>query len=185
MLGRRVNQKGLYILVLHLENGRTIKVGRFGQVRFKPNYYAYVGSARGAGGIPARIQRHLRPTEEKRSHWHIDTLAQHAEIVEVWWSYIIEATECHCVKTIARFGRRPCPGFGASDCRCAGHLLEFENEQMFNQSFATLQEMLQGDLQRVRLSSTHEAPPKQIGEIFHAKENTNLNQRSFVGGSAQ
>ncbi len=61
---------GTYILLVHLTCPAVLSVGRLGTYPLPAGMYAYCGSARGAGGLRARINRHLRL--EKPIHWHID-----------------------------------------------------------------------------------------------------------------
>jgi histidyl-tRNA synthetase len=91
-------------------------------------WYIYAGSARGPGGIRARLGRHLGPG--KGAHWHIDTLTQAA--VARRGFPIPGGEECALVRALlARPGTRiPVPGFGSSDCRsCASHLLAVAQER--------------------------------------------------------
>ncbi len=67
--------KGTYLLVLKLEYGVSIK----DRWRLEPGLYAYVGSA--MNDLVARVSRHLR--KEKKKHWHIDHLLEHAKILSV------------------------------------------------------------------------------------------------------
>jgi len=112
---------GTYALILQCYASEAIQVGRWGQLDLQPGYYIYVGSAFGAGGVRARVSRHLRTG--KRKHWHIDFLRAHARPVEAWVSY--EAV--HLEHTWAGIlldmpGMTPIRGFGCSDCRCSSHL---------------------------------------------------------------
>lgn len=94
----------------------VISVGRLGETGFRAGAYAYVGSA--AGGLRGRLRRHLRA--EKRTRWHIDYLLERARIERVLTCYG-DRSECAIARTLAaRF--EAVPGFGASDCRCRGHL---------------------------------------------------------------
>ena len=63
---------GYYVLVIRVKRGLTITTKGGKRFNLKPGIYAYIGSARGPGGIRARILRHLR--KDKRKHWHIDYL---------------------------------------------------------------------------------------------------------------
>lgn len=82
----------------------------------------YAGSARGGGGIRARLRRHFR--RGKPVHWHVDELtnaARHLSAVAVPLG-----SECDLVDRLVDSGRFAfaLPGFGASDCRrCTAHLL--------------------------------------------------------------
>jgi len=87
---------------------------------FAPGRYAYLGSARGPGGIRARCARHLR--KDKALRWHVDrlTVAGHVAALPV-----PEGDECALTATLLAHGATvPVPGFGSSDCRsCSAHLV--------------------------------------------------------------
>ena len=70
------DRTGTYVLVLELEGACKISVGALGVVSFNEGYYAYVGSARGPGGLGARLRRHL--SRPKKRRWHIDFLLHRA-----------------------------------------------------------------------------------------------------------
>ncbi len=113
---------GVYALVLLLEEPAAVKVrGRV--FRLEPGCYVYVGSARGPGGLRARIARHT--ASEKRVKWHVDQLTSGAaELACVVYSRA-GVRECALVPHLERLGfEHPAPGFGSSDCRsCRSHLL--------------------------------------------------------------
>ena len=56
---------------------KRIDIGSLGRFDILPGFYAYVGSAFGAGGLRARIGHHLESTAWP--HWHIDYLLGIAE----------------------------------------------------------------------------------------------------------
>ena len=131
---------GAYWLVLHLESAAALTVGRFGEVCFPAGYYVYTGSARGPGGIRARLGRHLRGSPRPR--WHIDALRARAAPIAWGWTTAPDPTppwECRWAQALAAAPAAfiPLPGFGASDCRhhCPAHLVGFP-------SLATLQTAL-------------------------------------------
>lgn len=124
-------EPGVYCLALRLGRGCEISVGQLGMFRFPEGWYLYVGSALGSGGLKARLGRHMRP--KKRHHWHVDHLLDHARIVQVVWAAWPERLECQWAE-IARGlagATIPVPGFGASDCRCPGHLVRLSEETDF------------------------------------------------------
>ena len=125
------SEPGSYVLVMHLAQPRTITVGKLGTFEFPAGWYAYVGSALGPGGLAARLAYHQR--REKSYHWHIDYLLVYAELVEVWWSQENRRKECMWATAL-----RSIPGtrvlvanFGASDCRCLAHLVQFRQRPDF------------------------------------------------------
>ena len=117
---------GTYVLALWLDAPHRISIGRLGRFEFPSGWYLYVGSARGPGGLRARLQRHWRRSASgKRAHWHVDHLREHT----VWggaWARCSELrlectwAEALCLRPDASMVVR---GFGASDCRCATHLV--------------------------------------------------------------
>ncbi len=117
----RRNARGSYVLLIYLDTGKRIEVGKLGVFDFPHGYYLYAGSA--LGGLRARVKRHFR--KEKKLHWHIDYLLEQAKIIEVWAVLSEERLECH----LARAARTlpgatvPVSGFGSSDCRCPAHLV--------------------------------------------------------------
>lgn len=117
MLEHLPDAPGTYLLLLRLDGPARLEVGRLGAVTFSAGLYAYVGSARGTGGLRARVGRHLRA--EKPLHWHIDRLTARAAVVAAWWRESPDRLECHWAQTVLAL---PGGGFGASDCACRAHL---------------------------------------------------------------
>lgn len=110
-------EKGAYALVVQLENPVD-----FNGSSLKPGLYVYLGSARGPGGLGARLKRHFRA--EKKMHWHIDRLTTATDKIAA--SAIEGGDECDLVATLLRHSEfeLAVPGFGSTDCRvCQGHLL--------------------------------------------------------------
>jgi Uri superfamily endonuclease len=116
---------GTYVLFACLENETTLSIGRLGDFNFPAGYYSYVGSARGPGGLNARLARHLRAG--KRPRWHIDYLLQVATVTEIWQVSSSERLECRWAEALHHLlgATLPVPGFGSSDCGCPSHLFLF------------------------------------------------------------
>ncbi|MFO8102484.1 MAG: GIY-YIG nuclease family protein [Dehalococcoidia bacterium] len=116
-----MNSRGSYLLLLYLDAGTRIAIGKLGRADFPAGYYLYAGSA--LGGLSPRINRHFR--KEKKLHWHIDYLLFHAQILEVWGVYSNERVECHLARAALDLtgAAVPAAGFGSSDCRCRTHLV--------------------------------------------------------------
>ncbi len=113
---------GAYVLILEVARSVPLRVATLPRIHLPPGRYAYVGSAKGTGGIRARVRRHLRT--HKKAHWHVDHLTAAAPVVEIL-AYP-DADECDVVERLLRRRRTmtPVAGFGSSDCkRCAAHLL--------------------------------------------------------------
>lgn len=130
----RVSDSGCYQLLLHLEHGVELTVGRLGKVRFAAGYYVYTGSAR--RGLSHRLRRHAR--RDKPLHWHIDYLTAVATVVGHQTFELDPARpeqECELHRALAsREGvTEPVRGFGSSDCRCRSHLARIRDADQFSE----------------------------------------------------
>ena len=116
---------GTYLLLMQLDREVEITVGHLGTFGFAAAYYCYVGSARGPGGIAARVRRHLRGA--KRLHWHVDYLLCEAPVMEIWATRSTDRLECIWAKALLNLPDVTVPvrGFGSSDCSCQAHLFRF------------------------------------------------------------
>lgn len=118
------DSRGAYLLLIALGHPLQFELGRR-PLRFGPGLYAYAGSARGPGGIRARLARHFR--REKKLHWHVDRLTTAAARVSAL--AIAGGAECNVAARLAASRRFVFahPGFGSSDCRkCESHLLRWQ-----------------------------------------------------------
>ena len=115
---------GTYTLLVQLDETADLTVGALGEREFPAGWYAYTGSALGAGGF-ARVDRHraVAAGERDTRHWHVDSLLGHtaASIDLVSCSGRLDV-ECAVAARIERTVAEPVPGFGASDCGCDSHL---------------------------------------------------------------
>jgi sugar fermentation stimulation protein A len=110
----------VYVFVFDVPQPASVVVGALGRAQLAPGRYGYVGSAR--RGLAARLARHARKRKPRR--WHIDYLARLAVPVgALTWPWR-EGRECRLAEalTATGAGRLCVPRFGASDCRCPGHL---------------------------------------------------------------
>ena len=73
--------------------------------------YLYIGSARGAGGIAARLSRHFKA--EKKAHWHIDQLTLQAQQMAAY--ALVGVGECSLVRALnnSRLFHSALPGLAA------------------------------------------------------------------------
>jgi Uri superfamily endonuclease len=113
---------GAYALIIDLGHGFRLPIRRLGVGRIGPGRLIYCGSARGPGGINARLTRHLR--RDKKQHWHVDHLTARGRVTAA--AAFLDGSECELVpRALALPGADvPVPGFGSSDCRaCASHLI--------------------------------------------------------------
>jgi len=86
-----------------------------------PGRYLYCGSAKGPGGLKARLARHMR--KGKAVRWHVDRIIEAGRVLGAW--AFPGGDECALAQRLAGMGFPvPIPGFGSSDCRvCESHLL--------------------------------------------------------------
>lgn len=114
---------GAYLLKITLAKPVTLSGSRLAGLVLAAGDYLYAGSARGPGGIPARLKHHV--SKAKKPHWHVDQLTLAAQRLESM--AFPGGRECHLVAALLRLPGLsvPIPGFGASDCRlCPAHLLK-------------------------------------------------------------
>ena len=127
--------RGSYMLHHYFSLSQLLVIGRLGSYCLPAGHYFYVGSARGGGGLRARVGRHLRG--DGAQHWHIDYVRAVAEVREVFYTVTDRAIECKWSQALARLphARIPVPYFGASDCRsgCRAHLIAFPRNVANNQ----------------------------------------------------
>ncbi len=114
--------KGVYVLILRLEDSRDIRVGKIGKLHFRRGYYAYVGSAQGSGG-EKRVIRHFNIAQGKNAprKWHIDYLLPHSDVICAVFSPTDEDLECIVAKILGEYSEG-LKGFGCTDCQCESHL---------------------------------------------------------------
>lgn len=112
---------GLYVVWLRLSAPCKVRIGALGAMQFQPGIYAYVGSAQ--RNRDARIRRHLRL--DKPLRWHFDYLRPCGTVVAVSLAEGDRAGECILAERLRVQAGAAIehPRFGASDCRCPGHLL--------------------------------------------------------------
>lgn len=118
------DESGTYCLIFHLENSINVSIGKIGTFLFNSGYYVYFGSAKGSGGLQARLNRHL--SMEKKKFWHIDYLRPHMIFIAAVFSLQTNQECVWCLKLQNNTTFTvPVKGFGASDCVsfCRAHLL--------------------------------------------------------------
>ena len=130
-----IPHKGSYALVFRMKHACDLVIGRLGHYQFLPGFYIYLGSALGPGGISARTRRHLNYSCSKAPYWHVDRLLGVSKITEIWWKARTESVECLWAARLATIGSIHIAGFGASDCRCAGHLIHFKDLDEVSKGF--------------------------------------------------
>jgi len=145
--------RGAYVLHLYISRPQLLIVSRLGQYRLPAGYYFYAGSAHGAGGLQARVGRHLR--RAGTLHWHIDYLRAVSKVQDVFYTVTDEARECKWSRALAQLPRAfiPIPYFGSSDCRsgCVAHLVAFPRRAEFAGVQRVLEQAAGAPLVRLRV----------------------------------
>ena len=112
---------GAYAFTIALSSPLLLNIPRFTGILLPAGRYVYVGSARGSGGLRARLRRHLR--RSKTAHWHIDRLTVIGAVQQV--IAVPHGRECALMQKLSQMPgvTVPVAGFGASDCRsCQAHM---------------------------------------------------------------
>ncbi len=120
--------------MLRCSRACAVVVDSLGSMNVEPGLYLYLGSAFGPGGIEARLARHAARSKAKR--WHIDYLRPRTSLVEAWFSTALVQLEHDWAARALALPNAvvPLPRFGASDCRCASHLLRFPDSDSSSRS---------------------------------------------------
>ena len=113
--------KGCYCLIIHMNDIKSIKIGKLGKISFEKGHYVYVGSA--MNSLEARLNRHL--SDDKKLHWRIDYLLKESEITDIMYNEN-EKVECELSQYISTKAKGTA-NFGCSDCQCESHLYYFKN----------------------------------------------------------
>lgn len=86
----------------------------------------------GSSTLINRVKRHIKPSKDKKTHWHIDYLLNQKKSI-ITKLYLIpssERLECMIAKDLLMFADNSIKDFGSSDCSCQSHLFyikEFKN----------------------------------------------------------
>ena len=131
---REAEDRGSYLVILRLREGRQITVGKRGNIFFPPGYYVYVGSA--MANLTARVERHRRL--RKRFHWHIAYLRQVAQFETALPVRSSVPLECPMAEAMDAIADWTVPGFGSSDCSCPSHLFGMGSNPLNSPEFISL-----------------------------------------------
>jgi sugar fermentation stimulation protein A len=131
LVRREAEDRGSYILVLHVSSSRSVEVGRLGRIQFPAGYYLYVGSAE--KNLTRRLERHRR--ERKRFFWHIDYLRARAEVHQILPIRTSDRLECELASALKKVADWEVPGFGSSDCGCLSHLFGMRTDPLHSTEF--------------------------------------------------
>ncbi len=118
--------KAVYAMLFTLEKPITITIRSLGSISLGKRIYAYIGSARGPGGLRARINHHLR-RHKRRKHWHIDYITVNPvfkplKLVYIETSMDLEEELVERILSTRQYSI-VVQGFGSSDKKSISHLL--------------------------------------------------------------
>lgn len=120
-------ESGCYIFSCKLEKAISLQAGARPPELFKSGFYFYVGRAK--KNLTKRLGRHF--LSEKKCRWHIDYLS--SITIPSFAMITPHLDECKISRHLANHGDTILiRGFGASDCKCRGHLHFSENEISVN-----------------------------------------------------
>jgi Uri superfamily endonuclease len=124
-IARSSDAAGTYALLLGVERHARVRIGALGEMDLEPGALVYVGSARGSGGLRARLGHHCRTST--RPHWHLDYLHAETAILGAWVSTSPDLLEHRWASAVGamRGAAIPAADFGSSDCACPAHLFWF------------------------------------------------------------
>ncbi len=131
LLAKEAEDKGDYIMVLHLGEDRSVSVGSKGRMEFKAGYYMYVGSAK--ANLTQRMERHKR--KRKNKHWHLDYLRGYCDVVAAMAVRSSDDLECAMAQDLRKITEWEIPKFGSSDCHCKSHLFGMTENPIHNEAF--------------------------------------------------
>jgi Uri superfamily endonuclease len=102
---------GTYVVSFTLPGAVYVSIGQLGRFDFPAGDYVYLGSARGPGGLRARLRHHLR--SDKAIHWHIDYLHPYLDIKAIGYLSGYDNLECAWSQSLVVLpaARTPAPGF--------------------------------------------------------------------------
>ena len=114
---------GAYAMAIELADKAAVRLCGRSPITLSAGRYLYCGSAKGPGGLKARLSRHMR--RGKSLHWHVDQLTEQGLVVGSW--VFPGGDECELVQ-MCSYLPMPIARFGSSDCAtCRSHLLFWPN----------------------------------------------------------
>jgi len=118
------SSKGTYALIFELTNDVKLSIRTLGERTLSKGIYVYVGSARGPGGLKARIKRHLAKT--KKLKWHIDyiTSTNHFKARAIVYALTNQDVEHTIASILEKQLAIPIQRFGSTDKPSRSHLFK-------------------------------------------------------------
>jgi Uri superfamily endonuclease len=112
-----------YAMAIELADTVVVMLSGRAPIALPAGRYLYCGSAKGPGGLKARLSRHMRRSKSVR--WHVDQLTEQGLVIGSW--IFPGGDECRLVQ-MCSYLPMLIAGFGSSDCAtCGSHLLQWPN----------------------------------------------------------
>jgi hypothetical protein len=73
---------GAYVIAIELAKTVAVVLSGRSPIILPTGHYLYCGSAKGPGGLKARLSRHMRRGKSVR--WHVDQLTEHGLVIGSW-----------------------------------------------------------------------------------------------------
>lgn len=155
---------GAYVIAIELADPVAVTLLGQAAIELPAGRYLYCGSAKGPGGLKARLSRHFRRGKSVR--WHIDQLTECGSVVGSW--IFPGGDECELVRRFSQLPV-PIPGFGSSDCaKCRSHLLQWSNGTALPLHDANVSARREGMVMRgYRQVTGQESMPPESGLMRH------------------
>ena len=93
---------GAYVLLIELAAPVAVALPGKPSTTLEAGRYLYCGSAKGPGGIRARLVRHMRVG--KKIQWHVDRLTEVGTVAGAW--VFPDGDECELVRTLSHLSHR-------------------------------------------------------------------------------
>ena len=110
-------------MTIELTDKAAVRLSGRSLITLPAGRYLYCGSAKGPGGLKARLSRHIRRGKSVR--WHVDQLTEQGLVIGDW--VFPGGDECRLVQMCSHLPV-PIAGFDSGDCAiCRSHLLFWPN----------------------------------------------------------
>ena len=104
---------GAYAIAIELADTVTVTLSSWAPIVLPAGRYLYCGSAKGPGGLKARLSRHMR--RGKLVRWHVDQLTDRGLVIGSW--IFPGGDECKLVQMCSHLPM-PIAEFGSSCATC-------------------------------------------------------------------
>jgi sugar fermentation stimulation protein A len=131
IIEREAQDRGSYLVLLHLARTRRIRTGALGWISFPKGFYCYVGSA--PDDLSKRAAYHQR--KRLKLVTPMDHLREQAVVTAVLPVRARENLACSIADALQAIAAWSIPGFGATDCGCNSHLFGMAEDPMHSPLF--------------------------------------------------